>query len=274
MISRLKDLFFECKALVIKDLKLRSRYKAKFLFLIIIPITNFLIPFLIFNKIFEKMGEQSFGIWTPENYVLFILTGVFIVILIDLISIYGHNFLQEKYWKTLSGIFMSPVKIYSILLSKLIVELITFCVPLFLVLIICFIIAGSSLITMISILIFYAFACLFISSVGLAIGSFKLSIEGEYKVVFFFIKFFLIFSCYKYPKEFFPEELQIFIYINPFFYFWDIIRIILVLGFENVIFNPRYTAHFVIVILLTIIGPILSVLLFKYVYRKFGISGY
>lgn len=274
MLQEIKKNISQTKALVIKDLKLRSRYIAKFLLLIIIPFTNFIIPLLVFNKIFEEIGDESFGIWTPDNYIIFILTGVFIIIILDLISLYGNSFLREKYWKTLSGIFMSPVNTYNVLLSKLIAELIVFLIPLSLVFIICFIIANASLMTMLFTVIFYLAACLFIASVGLAIGSFRLSTEGQFKVFFFFIKFFLIFSCYKYPVQFFPEELQIFVYFNPFYYFWETIRIILVFGFENVIFNSRYTIHFTIVIILTIFGPILSVLLFKHVYKKYGITGY
>ncbi|MFX1393680.1 MAG: ABC transporter permease [Promethearchaeota archaeon] len=274
MLKKIKKNISQTKALVIKDLKLRSRYLVKFLLLIVIPFTNFILPLLVFNKIFDEIGEESFGIWTPENYIIFILTGVMIVIVLDLISLYGNSFLREKYWKTLPGLFMSPVNTYNILLSKLVAELIAFLIPLSLVFIICFLIVKASILTILFTLIFYLAACLFIASVGLAIGSFRLSTEGQFKLFFFFIKFFLIFSCYKYPVQFFPEELQVFVYFNPFYYFWESIRVILILGFENVIFNSRYTIYFAIVIILTIIGPILSVLLFKFVYKKYGITGY
>ena len=274
LLQFLKRNISQTRALVVKDIKLRWRYKAKFLFLIIIPLTNFIIPFLIFNKIFEAIGDESFGIWTPENYIIFILTGIFIVIVLDLISLYGNSFLREKYWKTLSGLFMSPVHTYNLLFSKLISELIMFLIPLSIIFVFCFIIAGASLLTIFFTIVFYLAACLFIASVGLAIGSFRLSTEGQFKVFFFFIKFFLIFSCYKYPVQFFPEDLQIFVYLNPFYYFWDLLRLILVLGFENIVFNPRYTMHFIIVIGLTIIGPFLSILFFKHVYKKYGITGY
>ena len=97
----LKIYFLQIRALVIKDLKLKSRYKIKFLFSMVFPITTFIMPLLIFRKLFEATGNESFGIWTPDNYIIFILSGIFFVILLKLFPAYGKNLLREKYWKTL-----------------------------------------------------------------------------------------------------------------------------------------------------------------------------
>jgi len=274
ILKRIKNYAYQIGALVIKDLKLKSRYKVKFLFSIIVPFTTFLVPLLIFRTLFKTIGDESFGMWTPENYILFILTGIFIVILVNLLSTYGKNLLREKYWKTLPGLFLSPVNIYNLLISKLLSELIIFIIPLSIVFVLCFIIAEASIFTIIFVLIIYILAALFISSIGLAIGSFRMSIEGGYKSFFFLVNLFLIFSCYKYSKEFFPENLQLLVLWNPFYYYWDLIRNILVFGFENVIFNPNYTLHFIIVISLSFIAPILSVSFFNYMYKKYGLVGY
>ena len=274
ILSRVKNYAFQIGALVIKDLKLKSRYKVKFLFSIIVPFTTFLMPLLIFRTVFNTIGDESFGMWTPENYILFILTGIFIVILVNLLPTFGKNLLREKYWKTLPGLFLSPVNIYNLLISKLLSELIIFIFPLILVFILCFIIAEASLITIIFVLIIYLLASLFMASIGLAIGSFRMSIEGGYPAFFFLVNLFLIFSCYKYPKEFFPEELHFLINWNPFYYYWDLIRSFLVFGYEYVIFNFNYTIHFVIIVILSIISPVLSVGFFNYMYKKYGLVGY
>ena len=274
ILSRIENYAYQIGALVIKDLKLKSRYKVKFLFSIIVPFTTFLMPLLIFRTLFRTIGDESFGMWTPENYILFILTGIFIVILVNLLPTFGKNLLREKYWKTLPSLFLSPVNIYNLLISKLLSELVIFIIPLIIVFVLCFIIAEASLITIIFVLITYILAALLIGSIGLAIGSFRMSIEGSYKIFFFLVNLSLIFSCYKYPKEFFPEELQFLIYWNPFYYYWDLIRSFLVFGYENVLFDINYALHFVLIVILSIIAHVLSVSFFNYMYKKYGLVGY
>ena len=274
ILLRLKDYYYQIIPLVIKDIKLKSRYKTKLLFVLVVPFTTFLVPLLIFRTLFKAIGNESFGIWTPENYIVFILTGIFIVTLVNLLSVYGKSLLREKYWKTLPGIFLSPVNVHNLLISKLISELLIFIIPLSVIFILCFIIVKASLLTILFVLIIYVLAALFMASIGLAIGSFRMSIEGGYRVFFLIVNVFLIFSCYKYPREFFPENLQFFIIWNPFYYYWDLIRSILILGFENIIFDTNYSLHFIIIISLSTITPILSVMLFNYVYKKYGLVGY
>jgi len=270
----LKENFYQIEALVIKDLKLQSRFKFKFIFTVVAPFTTFLVPLLVFRTLFKAIGDESFGIWTPENYILFILTGIFITMLIRLLPAYGKSLLKEKYWKTLPGLFMCPMNIYNLLISKLISELVVFFLPLIIIIIMCFIIAEATLMTIIFVIIIYIVAAVFMASIGLTIGAFRMSLEGGYSVFFNITNFFLIFSCYKYPREFFPEIFNYLIVWNPFYYYWDLIRVILVFGIENVIFNSYYTTHFVIVFTLSLIGPVLSVTFFNYVYKKYGIVGY
>ena len=274
MLKRLKENLYQLEALVIKDIKLNVRYKIKFLVTAFVPFTAFIVPFLIFRKLFQTIGDESFGIWTPENYIIFILTGIFVVIILGLLSRYGNSLKSEKFWKTLPGIFMSPVNFYNLLMSRLISELLIYVIPLTFIFILCFIITEASLITILAMIVIYLMAALFMASIGLAIGSFRMSTEGSFNAVFIFIKFFLIFSCFKYPREFYPLFLEFFIIYNPFYYFFDLIRVVLVLGFENVLFNPKYYGHIVVVVLCTIAAPMLSILFFNHIYKKYGITGY
>ncbi|MBD3338489.1 MAG: hypothetical protein GF353_05250 [Candidatus Lokiarchaeota archaeon] len=274
VLIRLKNYTFQLFTLVIKDIKLKTRYKMKYIFPIVVPFTSFLVPLLIFRTLFESMGEESFGIWTPDNYIIFILSGVFIVVLNRLLPIYGKDLLREKYWKTLQGIFLSPVNIYNILLSKILSELLLFILPLTFVFVLCFVLTNSSILTILFVLFIYVLASIFMASIGLAIGSFRMSVEGGYHFFFLVVNLFLVFSCYKYPQEFFPDYFQILIIINPFYYFWDIMRYCLIFGVEYVIFNPAFIGHFIMIILFSIISPVLSVLFFRYIYKKYGLTGY
>lgn len=274
ILRQFRNYFYQIRALIIKDLRLKSRYKLKFFVSILAPLTTFIMPLLVFRTLFKTIGDESFGIWTPENYILFILSGVFIVVLLKLLPVYGKNLLREKYWKTLPGIFLSPVNVYNLLISKLLSELVIYVIPLIIVFIFCFIIAEATLITILFVLVIYFLAAIFIASVGLAIGSFRMSIEGGYTVFSNIIGILLIFSCYRYPRKFFPESLQFLIIWNPFYYYWDLIRVILVYGAENVILNPAYLPHFIVVVSLSLFGPVLSVLFFNYIYKKYGLVGY
>ena len=270
----LKGYIYQIETLVIKDIKLKSRYKVKFLFSIVVPFTTFIIPLLIFRTLFKAIGNDSFGIWTPENYIIFILTGIFIVALINLLPVYGKSLLREKYWKTLPGIFLSPVNIYNLLFSKLISELLIFVIPLGVIFILCFIIVKASLLTILFVIFIYFLAAVFMASIGLAIGSFRMSIEGGYRFFFLITNLFLVFSCYKYPRQFFPESLQVLITWNPFYYYWDLIRNLLIFGFENIVFNSNFIPHIIVIISSSLFAPILSVMFFNYVYKKYGIVGY
>ncbi len=270
----INNYFYQLKALIIKDLKLKTRYKVQYLFSILTPLFTFIIPYLIFMKLFEAIGDKSFGIWTPHNFIIFVLTGLFVIFIFRLIEAYGKILLFEKYYKTLSGLLISPITITSFLMSILISELIVLAIPLILILSLCFFIAKASFFTILFITFLFFLACLLLASIGLALGVFKLSVEGRFAVLIFFFKFLLIFSCYKYPIEFFPDFLKFFIIFNPFYYYWDLIRYIFVFGIEFVIFNPDFMVHFIIIFILTIIAPILSIYIFKYTFKKYGISGY
>ncbi len=274
MISEIKRNYNQLLALIIKEFRLKYRYKYKLISSYVSPIMSFIIPFLVFQKIFEASSEGSFGIWTPNNYIIFILTGMFVSLILEFVAIYGKSFLQEKYFKTLSGIFMSPINLSLIFFSKLITELIVFSIPLILIFAVCFLIAGVSLISMFFVIVIFLSGCILLSSLGLAIGSFRISREGNYTILHVFISFFFIFSCYKYPKEFFPAYLYPLISISPFYYYWDLIRYILVYDFNYVFLNMGFFLHFIVVVSSTIIAPILSLNFFNYVFKKYGISGY
>ncbi len=274
MITEFKNYYLVLEALLVKELKLKMRYRFKFIFSIITPLLGFIIPFLIFRKLFQAIGNQSYGIWTPQNYIIFILTGVFVVLIFRFTEIYGKSLMEEKFWKTLQGMFLSPITIPTLLLGKLLSELIILVVPLGLIFLFCFIIAQSSFVSIIFVLLIFLSSCFLMASIGLAIGSFRLSVESSYAIFFTIFKFFLIFSCYKYPKEFFPENLQLFILFNPFFYYWDMIRCILIFGFDYVFLNPTFLVHFIVILISTIAAPILSIKFFEFIYRKYGIAGY
>jgi ABC-type transport system involved in cytochrome c biogenesis permease component len=98
--------------------------------------------------------------------------------LVNLLPAFGKNLLREKYWKTLPSLFISPVNINNLLVSKIVSELIIFIIPLTIILILCFIIAEASVISIIFVLLIYVLAALFMGSIGLAIGSFRMSIAN------------------------------------------------------------------------------------------------
>ena len=82
-------------------------------------------------------------------------------------------------------------------------------------------------------------------------------------------------SCVSYPLQIFPEFFRNIFVLNPFYYFFDLIRIIWLTGVDpSLAFNYFNPFHIIIVGVFSITLPIIAVYLFNTIYKKFGISGY
>ncbi len=272
--DRLINNFQQTYAIVIKSIKLKLRFKTKLFLKLISPIWSFVMPLIVLGKIFEITSGKSLGIWTSETLLFFILTGFCIGLAASLIHEYYKMLRDEKYWKTLPAILLSPFNRYNFLMAVFIEEIIYFAVPIMIVFIILLFIYPTSIISfLVAFLIFFA-GCILLASLGLIIGSFSLSAESAMTWVAFLVHFILMFSCYNYPREMFPPAITFFIIINPFYYYWDLMRIVWLFGIEFVLFNPAYLVHFIIIIVFSTLFPIMSVYFFNYFYKKYGIAGY
>ncbi|MHA1293716.1 MAG: ABC transporter permease [Promethearchaeota archaeon] len=261
-------------AIIAKNVKLKLRFKVNFILQIISPLWAFVMPMIILGKIFEIAKGEPLGIWTSETFFFFVLSGFCIGLAARFVHEYHKILRHEKYWKTLPAIFISPLNKYNLLIAIFIEQLVYICIPLTIVFIILLIIYPTTAFSFcLAILIFFG-GCVVLASIGLIIGSFSLSAESAMQWVAFLMHFILMFSCYNYPKEIFPPYLLFLIFLNPLYYYWDLMRVIWLFGLDYVLFNPAYIIHIIIVISFTIFSPILSVIIFNFFYKKYGVSGY
>jgi len=254
-----------------KNVKVQMRFKFNLIYSIISPFLQIFLSLIILWKFFD-MGAR-FGRWDETNYYVFLFIAYNIVLLLRITQDFPLEFRQEKFWKTLPALMIAPFNKVHLLFGIFLSHLIIIAIPFAIFFILTFIISPISLFTVIFIIILYLLIDLIFSGIGLFLAVFAMSEENYWRI--FSICFQIIFyiSCITYPFEVFPSFFQSFILLNPFYYIFDILRITWI--DNNVSFtimnNPM---HFVILIGMTIIIPIISIYVFKMVYHKFGIIGY
>lgn len=274
LLKDIKKNLLQSYAFFAKSIKLKLRFKFKFWLNFVSPLWNFIMPLIIFGTIFRITNDAPIGIWNSHNFILFFLLGFCAGLTSQFSDEYHMEIIREKYWKTLQAFFMAPVNRMNILFGIIMEEFVILSVPVSVVFVVLLITFPTSFISFMLALLIFLSAAIFLASIGLIMGALSLFSEGAMQWAAFLMHFVMLFSCYNYPREIFPDFLTGLIIFNPLYYYWDLLRIIWLFGFDYVIANPTYFVHFVVIISLTIICPIISVILFNYFYKKFGIIGY
>ena len=262
-------------AIVEKELYLKFRYKSIIVSQILNPLIQILILIFLFGIVFNIQAGYSLGYWNANNYVLFILIAFCLQIFRPITEKYFQLFVVEKYWKTLSATLIAPVNKFSLLLGQLISWVVINSVGFVVVFVIALILFPINIFYFLLFLL--AFICIWISfaSIGLLMGVFGISNENFGNSFSIILRFLFLFTCINYPKEVFPEIIQFFILLNPFYYIVDLLRLIWYYGLNPTITMPFITPiHIIIFILSTILLPIVSIAIFEYVYKRYGIAGY
>ncbi len=221
---------------------------------------------------FFNLGAH-FGRWNETNYFIFVFIAYNIELLRKIINDFPTDFRQEKFWKTLPALMVAPFNKLHLLFGIVFSHLIIIALPFVVFLIISYLIYPISILTLIFTIGIYILIDIIFSGIGLFLGVFAISEENYWRI--FSVGFVIVFyvSCITYPFEVFPDIIQGIILINPFYYIFDILRIIWI--DDNIIFSiSNYPIHFIILIITTIIVPLISIYIFKVVYNKFGIIGY
>ena len=253
------------------NIKLDLRFKGTLIISYIRPIVTILMPLIIFSRFLEY--NSSIGPWTHSTFLVFLYTAYEISILQTLIARFDGRLREQKYWKTLSALIIAPFNKIILLLGILFSSLIIISVPFIVFFIITYIIFPISLITLIGILTIYFLIALIFSGIGLIIGIYAISNENVWGYLRFGLELVLWASCITYPFQLFPVLFQDIIRLNPFFYFFDVLRMA---WLENDLFTTISThlLSFSVLILASILIPLTSMILFNKVYKKYGIVGY
>ena len=273
--SALKRYARQILAIVEKNLFLELHVKANLVSRFLNPIIQLLILVFVFGAIFNINEDSVLGYWDADNYVLFLLIAFSVQFSKSITTKYYTLFILEKYWKTLSAIMVAPVNRFVLLIGVLVSELIMNSIPLVILIITAFIFFPISIHLIILVILIYFSIFLIFASIGLIFGAFCISKEEFFPYFSIILRFIFLFSCINYPKEIFPEFIQRLIILNPLYYLFDLLRLVWYLGIDfKTAISLITPLHLIIVISLTIFAPIISIIFFEKVYKKYGITGY
>ena len=194
--------------LVVKDLKLRARFKTEFIVEFFYPFLALFFPFIIFSTLFSIDVNIFEGYYSRDNFILFLLLGYCSQSCIFLLWYYRELFYDEKTWKTLNGILVAPVNKFIVLFGYYISALISKGLAFTFIIILCYILYPIPLINL-----FFIFVILFCISItfatmGFLLGLFEIINENISASLTVGISFISILSCLFYPIEIFPERFQ------------------------------------------------------------------
>lgn len=254
-----------------KNVKVQLRFKFNLIYSMIGPFILIFLSLIVLWRFFD-LGAQ-FGRWDDKNYYIFLFIAYNIELLRKIIDDFPNDFRQEKFWKTLPALIIAPINKLHLLFGIILSHLIIIAIPFILFLTLAYLLYPISIITLISIIVIFIFIDIIFTGIGIFLGVFAISEENYWRILTIGFVFVFYISCITYPFEVFPNFIQQIILLNPFYYIFDILRITWV--DNNVLFTiSNYPFHFIILISITIIVPLISIYIFKLVYDKFGIIGY
>lgn len=257
-------------AIAKKEIKLSLRFKYDYFFSTLITPIKFLIFFAIVYAGFFATGATGIGGIEKENYFLFLLFGSLIhSIMSSGFFLFQGNFLSEKYWKTIQALLIAPVKKINLIVGTGLSELFKNSIIISVLFIIAFILMRISFLNLLIVFVTLLLLMLGIIGFGLIPGTFALSNEN----FLFLFKYFLwawgFLSCFYYPIEALPSIIKPLVLLNPVYHGLYIIRELWINGSVN-----NFFLHFLIVLNFAIIMPLISIIIFNKVIKKYGISGY
>ena len=261
-------------SLIIKDLKLKSRYKAELILEFFLPFLALFFPFLIFNTLFSLDVDVFKGYYSKDNFILFLLLGYSVHSCIFLLWHYKDLFYDEKTWKTLHGLFTAPVNKFNVLFGYYVSSLITKSFALVIIVIICYIQFPIPLINLFLALVLLFCISITFASMGFILGLLEIVNENISASLSAGIGFIAIVSCLFYPIEIFPEFIHFIILSNPLYYYFDLLRLTWWAGINKDALQYITIVHILVVIIFTITTPIFASILFYKILSKYGIRGY
>ncbi|GAH03319.1 unnamed protein product, partial [marine sediment metagenome] len=237
----------------------------------ITPIFGILMPLIIMGSFFQFSSRV--GSWTAENFIIYQFIAYNLIILRTLIGQFPSQFQTEKFWQTLPALLIAPFNRINLLFGIILSHFILIIIPITVFTIISLIFSPISALTLVFIFILYILISLVFSGIGIIIGIFIISKENFAGILYFLLNFIFWLSCLSYPFELFPELIQNIISINPMYYIFDIIRLAWIENDFVFTITSHYT-HFIVLLSTAILLPIIGVLIFNKVFKKYGIVGY
>jgi len=266
-----KDNLSQILAITEKNFRLRLRVRISLFFSFVSPIIMIIMPLIIMGKFFEY--NDNFGPWTEANFLIFPFLAYNIALLKSIIKVFPTNLRQEKYWQTLQCLIIAPFNRFNLLFGMFLSQVLIVSIPFFIFIIICYFIYPISFFTLFFVLFLFLLIALIFSGIGIIMGIFAISHEEMWAILSFLLTLVFWASCLTYPFDIYPDFLQFLIRLNPFYYMFDVVRLTWIEN--NILLTLQlYPFNFAIIFSCAIILPILGVIVFNYIYKKYGIVGY
>lgn len=269
--KKIKDNMSQILAITEKNVKLSIRFKIPLLFSFFSPFLNIILPLVIMGQLFSF--NATFGPWNPDNFVVFQLMAYQISILWQITNKFSSDMKMEKFWQTLQALIIAPFNRINLMFGIILSHLIVVLIPIAIFFIMCFIFYPVSITTVLFVITLFLLITLIFSSVGLILAIFTISREGFVSIISMGLTILFIFTCISLPFDFFPEYFQFFVTFNPLYYIFDFPRLVWIEDdiLLSILLHPN---HFMIILSLALISPFIAVLIFNFVYKKYGISGF
>ena len=274
-------ILFDSLAIAEKELKLNFRYKWAFF------ISNLLNPLLragpfllVYYGFFAIAGDSvSIGGVSSLSFVVFLLLGMLVDIFLHSgLTVFSDNFLREKFWQTIQGFLLAPTHKLSLVIGVGISQLVAIFPTMLFFLLITFIWQPVSPLVLVFCLLVLAGAFLIALGAGLLLGSAALFNENFVPIFGYLRVIWVFFSCFYYSIDVLKFsvwgvliDLRLLAELNPIYQAVAIIRATWVYGFDYAFqLWPQfaYFAAFVIIV------PLVSVFIFRKLFKRFDIEGY
>ncbi|MFX1239722.1 MAG: ABC transporter permease [Promethearchaeota archaeon] len=269
--KKIRRIFSKTFAIAEKNTRMQFRFKYNVIFRWFTPIITILMPIIILDQFFN--ASIDIYPWNAQNYMIFVFIGYNILLMQKMLNNIPVYLLREKYWKTLPALITAPFNRFYLLFGYILSEFLGIIIPFTIFFVTLLIFFPISITTILAILVMFIGVGIVFSGVGLFLGVFAISNENYLYIFDFTLKLIFWFSCVTYPFQLFPSVVQNIINLNPIYYLIDIIRWTWI---ENnlILTAISHPLHILIFSLSLVIFPIICVLVFDYIYKKLGITGY
>ncbi|MFH1545363.1 MAG: ABC transporter permease, partial [archaeon] len=217
---------------------------------------------------FHYSGAESFAGINIYNYINFLLFGILVLAFFNIgTNIFTWKFREEKYWKTIEAIFIAPINYLSIIIGTGISEFIRLIPTMLLFLCMASFFIMPSVTAFILSITMLLMVFLISLSAGLIRGSVTLGSENYDAVFSYLFAAWTLLSCFIYPIGIIPAEFRLFILVNPVYQGVNFIRDMWINGIIH-------WDGFLYVLGFALLMPAVSVIIFKFAWKRLGIHGY
>lgn len=256
---------------IIKNFRNAWRFRTAGLNTIFNPFFSMFTFLITYSAVFVSSNVDDLGFVQKSNYVLYVLTG-FVVYSSFRLTWGRTSLIGEKMMLTLEGNLLAPGnRLYFMIGKSFEAFLEIFFVLILSAFAIFFLKPQINLINLaLGILAILCVIIIFIS-LDFIVSAIGIAQEGiSYLLSTYIPKIIMLISCIYYPIEVIPRIFQPIVYINPIYYAVNFFRA----GFMPAHFPLGTVGPIIYLIVLALITPILSIKIFEWVLRRWGIRGY